>query len=383
MSYDQESFLKGLAVGRILWKPPRVIEASDTFMFSIDLTDASSLDFKIRWGTSTAAGYPGKIVDWGDGSTSGPDLTISTHTYSEHGAYRIVVKGGFFSFDVGDLGDHTQRAFVTSIDTPFNFFVPDDATTYHPMYDIDFADYTRLKRLPKGLYKRYQDIGGQIDDVTFDYCRSLEHLPDDLFRNAHFYSRPASWSRDFSFRYCTSLQEIPENLFNSTGLSELTGNYVGPSFYGCTALTKVPDRLFSKLTNCKTFGNCFAGCSGLKEVGNEVFKGCSSGLYFSGVFKNCTALEQIGAGLFDGCESATRFDEAFQNCFALKAVPSDLFDDCPDVADVRRCFKNDSAIVSAVPELWLRGTIQEPDNYECFSGCVNASNYSDIPAGWK
>lgn len=68
-------------------------------------------------------------------------------------------------------------------------------------------------------------------------------------------------------------------------------------------------------------------------------------------------------------------------CQNLKYVPNNLFDKQTNISVLSYCFFICENITSSVPELWLK--FPNASKINCFYGCTNASNYSDIPDEWK
>ncbi|MDR3091982.1 MAG: hypothetical protein LBU36_07365 [Clostridiales bacterium] len=151
---------------------------------------------------------------------------------------------------------------------------------------------------------------------------------------------------------CGNLKKIPENLLGagvSAGADRLTS-----AFYACAALTMLPPDLLKGAGGVRQFNNAFAGCAGLTE---------------------------IPAGFFDGCVSAEVMFCVFMNCAGLKSIPPGLFANLPGITDFTGAFLGCSGITGPVPRLW--NSHPGAEHVQTFLGCVNASNYDEIPAGWK
>lgn len=151
-------------------------------------------------------------------------------------------------------------------------------------------------------------------------------------------------------------------------------------FSHCKDLTSIPQGLFDKCPNVTDFFACFFDCSSLTTIPIGLFDKCPNVTSFSVCFYGCKLLESIPIALFSKNINVTNFKNCFSHCTSLTTVPQGLFDNCPNVTNFNSCFNNCSNITSAVPELWK--THPNANGTDCFSGCINAANYNDIPKSW-
>lgn len=259
MAYDQESFQKGLAVGRILWKPPREIPKTQVLKFTVPGTSGTRMDIGpgLLW-----PGVHG-IVKWGDGAEeefSIPEeenYPMLSHPYYSSGPCQVEIwydSSSPYAYD-GLFFDYFANTVVVSVDTPFPEL---------------FSEVTSFKE-------------------AFRACTSLVRLPNRLF----YYCRSILTVED-CFKYNHSLGQVPGDLFAYSPLIE----------------------------------------------------------DFSGCFED-SGITRVSPTLFNNCLNADSFVDTFRDCYNLQEAPS----------------------------LWTQ--FPDADGHSCFSGCTSASNYADIPAGWK
>lgn len=162
---------------------------------------------------------------------------------------------------------------------------------------------------------------------------------------------------------------------------ELMGLLFSSSFGGETSgLVEVLSPIHEQNT-ITSAAYMFDGCSSLTTIPSNLFANCQNIYSLSNCFNECSSLTTIPSGLFDGLSSATSFLRCFRNCTSLETIPSDLFQDCVSADIFDRCFYMCSGISSSVPELWISHA--SANGNDCYYGCTNASNYADIPSGWK
>lgn len=117
----------------------------------------------------------------------------------------------------------------------------------------------------------------------------------------------------------------------------------------------------------------------LKEIGYGLFYNNPQYEDFEYCFAT-TGLERITGDPFANCVNAKNINYCFLNR-GLREVPFGMFGDCVNLESCIGTFAGCEYITTAVPELWKNPSIKEHE--ACFRGCVNASNYDDIPDDWK
>lgn len=159
------------------------------------------------------------------------------------------------------------------------------------------------------------------------------------------------------------------------------------AFKGSLRMIEVPENIFENCIEQTSFNNLFDSCWKLQRIPANLFKNCINLTEVISCFNNCITVTEIPSGLFRNNTKLTRVNLCFTNSLYidnyinLKYVPADLFDNCPSIVWAANCFLGNVNITSALPALWLRGTITAYSRYA--GGCVNAANYASIPADWK
>lgn len=197
----------------------------------------------------------------------------------------------------------------------------------------------------------------QMGDYTFNNCISLESS-DGTFYGLDLVNAPG-----YTYNDCINLKTA-NNLFE--GCKKL--NYGSPTtFNGCTSLTSVK--------------NLHKNNSSLIEVPYGIFDNLASLEDVSESFYGCTSLTEINNGLFNNLESLKKVSGLFMGCTNIVSVDEDLFKTCVNISDFSNCFNGCSSITSKIPEVWITHPDAIGTGYA--AGCINASNYSEIPEGWK
>lgn len=132
---------------------------------------------------------------------------------------------------------------------------------------------------------------------------------------------------------------------------------------------------------------------GKMEYFNIYVKFKSNIFYFLQCFANCSNLYNIPENLFDNNIDALSFDGVFSGCWGLKSIPQKLFSKNKKANVFAYCFSGCSAITGEVPidengiKLYERtsenGYVNDIIGTNCFTGCLNLSDYSEIPDNWK
>ena len=412
------------------------------FTWQIDMSYLDTLDYCIQLVSTMVVGNAA-IVDWGDGSVESftqAEIMEHTgpfyHTYDSAGIYRIMLYNHYACTNVYDLVLNIQsvRDCIISIDSPITFPDESDASRRHS-FVLRLTGFHHLKSVTHGLLKNVSRRGLLFGGALFTSCYELEAIPADLLDYIDpdllaYYSTGATLC-DFS--YCRSITEISKNIFRRAELWSQVGSAL-QLFLGCSSLRSIPEGLFSTLTNCTDFRACFEGCHSLERIGDGAFSGCSSATNFNSAFRGCENLREIGTNVFADCTAVTTFSYCFYQCSALAYLPGDLFADCYNVTlaggcfrecgireipaglfssftkvhdyngcffgcsslktvpfdlfdsnteedvDFSSCFSTDSAITSAVPELWVKyPNAPYAHRYHCYYLCLSAANYADIP----
>lgn len=298
---------------------------------------------------------PGVRVDWGDGTYTTTDESVSStknvvrHTYSGSVPTPRVVK-------IYGMRER-KRIFL---ETPF-----------------DDKNLIGVRQL------------GEMSDITglFSFCKELKSVPATLFEH-----NKGGKSLEACFNDCRSLTTIPASLF--TGMSQVDN--LSACFQGCIGLKSLPEGLFNDL-RAGNFSNCFQACTSLRSLPRDLFSRQSTAEDFSGCFIGCAGLSSIPDGLFDASSMATDFSGCFSDCTSLTGIPHGLFDHQHNATDFTYCFKRCNALEGETPyatvdgrrvKLWERdpaanGYAKVKESTQCFAYASQLTDYDAIPGGWK
>jgi hypothetical protein len=137
-----------------------------------------------------------------------------------------------------------------------------------------------------------------------------------------------------------------------------------------------------------SFTRIYESCTGLVSIPSKLFKYGNYLYDFSSAFAYCSSLVSVPGDLFNYSTSTSntgQFINTFYGCTALSSVPETLFDGF--IGHVGgggyffRTFYGNSGYTGKLPELWVK--FPAATNFQCFGGCVNATNYADAAAaGW-
>lgn len=297
---------------------------------------------------------PGVRVDWGDGTTTTTDESVSStknvvrHTYSGSVPTPRVVK-------IYGMRER-KRIFL---ETPFD--------------DKNLIGVRQLSDM--------NDLAG-----LFSFCKELKSVPANLFEQ----NRGAK-SLECCFNGCSALTSVPASLFS--GMSQVDD--LSACFQDCKSLRTLPSGLFDDC-RAESFNNCFQACTSLQSLPKDLFSRQTSAKTFIGTFIGCTGLTTLPGGLFDACSMVTSFSGCFDDCTRLTAIPAGLFDKQHNATDFTRCFLNCTALRGETPyatvngtkvKLWQRdpatnGYAKVEKYEEGFRYCKGLSDYSQIPTGW-
>lgn len=298
---------------------------------------------------------PGVRVDWGDGTFTTTDESVSStknvvrHTYTTSVQTPRVVK-------IYGMRER-KRIFL---ETPFD--------------DKNLIGVRQLSEMT--------DLAG-----LFSFCKELKSVPANIFEQ----NRGAK-SLKCCFNGCSSLTSVPASLF--AGMSQVDD--LSACFQDCKSLRTMPEGLFNDC-RAETFSNCFQACTSLRSLPRDLFSRQTVAKDFSGCFIGCTGLTAIPEGLFDTASMATDFSGCFSDCNSLTAIPRGLFDNQHYATDFKRCFRGCDALQGETPyalvdsrriKLWERdpaanGYAKVKESTNCFAYATQLTDYGTIPGGWK
>ena len=372
----------------------------------------------------------GIIVDWGDGSesesfdgddsvTSGDYAVQATHTFAKAGKYLVSLtpkknvslwpgcqfKNGSGLNRYGLMTSSLNKGGNNATLTMFRFGSRCGLNEYAFNGCSALTSINAPTAPPKGmsLYRafRYCTALTSIPPTLFYYCAEIVSFQDCFFNCSALKAIPPRLfdhcisALHFSgcFFGCAAIKSIPAGLFDHCRrVTEFGGSPTSDNsgcFQSCTSLSSIPSGLFDHCPEVTDFINCFKECTAIESIPAGLFDHCCSVDDFSGCFADCTSLTSIPDGLFTYCSKVLIFGldnlraGCFQGCTSLTAIPISLFNSCTQVQYFSRCFSGCAAITGAVPELWDDSIwVTVHNGHSCFAGCINASNYKDIPSSW-
>jgi hypothetical protein len=281
-------------------------------------------------GFDNATSYPTLYTaSWGDGSVSyvsGSTIEPS-HTYTNPGTYEITLSG--FTNQLGrTINSGNQRALnlvLTKIKKWGSLNINEFQLGYNSAY------LTEVPTGEPGLFS--------IQNMEFGFASSgfpapnIPIYPADLFK---YSINVRTMSNTFASN--TRITEIPENfLFGAPNVVSHQN-----TFTLLTNLTKLPNRLWNpnSTSNYRLFG--------------------------IGMFRNARSINSIPPNFFDAVSGSV--DSQTYRMFQMSTV--------------------NNLLTGSIPPIWnapsaSTWTVSAGGGDGMFANCVSASNYNDIPAGWK
>ena len=242
-------------------------------------------------------------------------------------------------------------------DATFNFTVDWGDGNTDTITNADIADkathqYTETKEIKITITGTFESLCNSYYDSA-NYTTVYRTGYDKLVRVEQW---GTTGLKTIALQLCTNLTQIAQPTESS--FKDLS--FV--SFMN-SGIQSIPNRMFENCKKITSFKGAFADCHSLEIIGDYAFSGCGNVTSFDSCFNSCTNLTTIGEGIFDGCDSVQKFNSTFLSCVNLQGN---------------------------APELWLRGTNSEENNYQgnpngssCFYGCEKLENYDKIPSYWK
>lgn len=357
MQYDEASFLSGVAVGRNMKSWPSFAIGGRVWAFTVELTEENlSFILPIEYVTPDAADI---AVSWGDGTVSqitSAHIAGVNHQYGDAGTYTVVAFG--LPNEAKMLLTGASAKFQKSLIRLHSPILPtgDSGSVNRFTSTYDYSTESifgyKIPVIDKKLLDYYKDRTGNVFNLVsmFSPCYALTEVPDSLFDGIDF--SLSNGSVRSMFANCRALGSVG-SIFNNPAFSDVTN--AGYVFYNCKLLSAIPGDLFSQMIGLQAVGYAFAFTS-LRSIPDDLFS-YSGGLY--------------------------SFSHTFWDCKELTSIPESLFDSVVDSEDLnfQSCFSGCSGITGPVPELWNKFPLCTKGE-NCFSGCINASNYNDIPIRW-
>lgn len=287
-------------------------------------------------------------------------------------------------------------------------------------------EYSGIETIPAGLFVNSTVVSTGFESV-FENCQKLHTIEGSIFPTTTSVSSIA-----YAFCNCSALKSIPEDLFTPFGETKL--KFTG-TFAACSSLEEIPAGLFAANHKTKQFSETFADCVSLKSIPNGLLAVCADVTTVKGMFHGCTSLTEIPADLFANSPAITsfertfaecsniksipaelfsaigtttssiKFSECFAQCTALENIPTTLFDTVRRINYIDGCFKDCAALTGESPYTVLVGEdgtqtkvhlyervrgddfpnapVSSSAHAECFMGCINLSDYANMPSTWR
>lgn len=208
---------------------------------------------------------------------------------------------------------------------------------------------------------------------------------------------------------CKGLTGFENNIWNIGDLSKVI--YMQYAFSN-TGFTEIPSVFFS--SNFTMLNDCsqLFGISNIENIPNNFLPNAINLTNGYGIFREMSTLKTIGIGFISNSPKLTEISTMFYHCYNLSgSIPSDifnnsilinraeyLFDSCKineiksgsvferltngNSANFRVFLIGNLNYTGKLPELW--NLYSSNNNHGgCFGNCINASNYSSVPTGWK
>ena len=186
-----------------------------------------------------------------------------------------------------------------------------------------------------------------------------------------------------TFFGCEKLEYLGNNVFDNL----TTCTSVAHLFDGAK-ITQLPDGLLDKCVNLEDASYIFEACD-IIYVPRNIFHNCPKLTNVEHAFHRSNKLKRVPDDLFANNPLITNASECFRACKSLEDISGEIFDNCPLLDDVSYTFANNAfgdypnkQYIKKIPPLWEREN--PPSKHVGYAaGCQNASNWNEVPDGWK
>lgn len=320
-----------------------------------------------------------------------------TYMFSECPNLKTVPAGLFSRFTKVTSPGYRNLFDSSGIETiPAGLFV--NSTAVSSGFEGVFENCPELTTIEGSIFPETSGITSIA--YAFCNCPKLENIPEDLF--APFGEAKLKFTATFAA--CPSLREIPAGLF----AANTKAKQFSETFADCSSLESIPEGLLASCTEVTTVKGMFQGCTSLTEIPADLFANCTAITSFETTFAECSSLRVIPAELFSAIgtkSSSITFSECFADCVSLETIPVSLFDSVRRINYIDGCFDGCSSLTGESPYTIIvadDGTETKVHLYErernddfpivpssssahadCFAGCKNLTDYSDMPSSWR
>ena len=188
---------------------------------------------------------------------------------------------------------------------------------------------------------------------------------------------------------CSCIRAVLD--WGETGLEDMTS-----AFKGCGALEEIAAPGQATFANVESFRSAFKGTA-LRTLPPNLFESATATRELNETFMDCTFLTSLPEGLLSPLTGLERMVSTFAGCTSLTSIPAAFFDSNRALNAMEGVFMNCSALAGESPYtqtgsacIHLYERNQYPDiftpidrTYLCFFGCLNLSDYEQIPQTWK
>lgn len=183
------------------------------------------------------------------------------------------------------------------------------------------------------------------------------------------------------FAQNSSITIIQDNFMTST--PKLT--YTGFAFDTCTNLISVGKNFINNAPLLTSTQYCFNGCTNLVSISTGFISNSPLLDNIQFMFQNDTSLTGvIPVDFLNNSTKLMQFRSLFFKTKITGIEPNNIFTRLTLGASAHfmQIFCGCTYFTGALPELWTLYPSNN-DKYQCFNGCVNASNWASVPAIWR
>lgn len=271
------------------------------------------------------------IIDWGDGSVSnavnqGEDICIYYHDYKDGSShYRVEVR-------------NCENVFYCNT----------------------------------GSYLvAYWSIGNsKVKDVSFSEFSILQYY-GDVFKNDVDRTNIHG-----VFRNCLLLKSIDLSPFSK--MTKITT--ASQMFYGCSALTSIDLSPLEQLTNLTNIEDFLYKCTGLISIDLTPLSKLKKLTKINGMLDSCSSLTSVDLSPLTGLINVTNASSLLYSCSNLVSVIG--IPQFEKASNLNHFMSNCSKVTTPLPEFWKWYYGKTVTKTNCFSGCTNAENWSEVPTSW-
>lgn len=214
-----------------------------------------------------------------------------------------------------------------------------------------------------------------------------------------------------AFQNCVGITGFTNNIWNISDLSSITefqvcfsgsGIIQIPSIFGalnftnvvnannmfgsCKSLVSIPDNFMPNAINVTNIAGMFNNCLSLLSVPVNFMTNSPKIILGNYVFGNCTKMVgTIDTNFLSASVLLNIVETMFYNCLLLNGIATgNIFERLTNgnSTNMKQLFSGCTNYTGVLPALWSLYP-SNTNHSSCFGNCINASNYSSVPTGWK